>query len=324
MRAPFVSFLLAGIVCAGAASADPSKEDVARADALFRAAQALLQAGQVSEACAKFGESYAIDPAPGALLNLGVCHDKEGKTASAYRELKQLAQAMSNSRNRDDKERLRFANETIAKIEPRLTRAAFDVPAGTQVKLDGLMVDTSQPQPIDPGDHNVELSAPGKVGKTTLWKVLPQPGTQVFKGDLGDATATPATPEAPAKGPEPAVAPPPQQPEQPRQKADWKRPAGFALGGAGVVAIGLGIYFGLDTFSKRDQRDPHCVGTVCDAEGISLNDKAHTSATISTIAFIGGAALLGAGGYLLLTAPRAKRTAAVRPTIGGLAVEGVF
>src|SRR5262249_44080689 len=102
--------------------------------------------------------------------------------------------------------------------------------------------------------------------------------------------------------------------------------AGFALGGAGVVALGIGIYFGLDTFSKRDARDPHCIGTVCDAEGISLHEKAQTSATISTVGFIGGAVLLGAGGYLLLTAPKAKRTAGVRatPTLGGLVVEGAF
>jgi hypothetical protein len=300
---------------------------MARADALFRAAQALLQAGNTSEACAKFAESYAIDPAPGALLNLGVCHDKEGKTASAYRELRQLAQAVSGSRNKDDRERLKFANEAIAKLEPRLTRATFDIPPGTQVKLDGVSIDASQAQPIDPGDHTVELGAPGKVGKTTLWKVLPQPGTQVFKAaDLADASAGAAPPPPPLVQPlQPQPAPVARPaPEQPRPRDDWKRPAGFALAGAGVVGLGIGVYFGLDTFSKRDARDPHCVGTVCDAEGISLHEKAQTSATISTIAFIGGAALLGAGGYLLLTAPRAKKTASVRPTLGGLLLEGAF
>jgi hypothetical protein len=317
MRLTSFAALAACVLVAETAAADLTKEESARADALFRAAQALLQAGSVSDACVKFGESYAIDPAPGALLNLGVCHDREGKTASAYRELQQLAQAMASGKSRDDRERLKFANEAIAKLEPRLTRAAFDVPPGVLVKLDGLSIDTSQAQPIDPGDHTVDLSAPGKIGKTTLFKVAPQPGTQTFKApELEDATPPPTT----MKTAEAPIAPKPA----PRASPDWQRPTGYALGGAGIVALGLGVYFGLDTFSKRDARDQHCAGTVCDAEGISLHEKAQSSATISTVGFIGGAVLLGAGGYLLLTAPKAKRTARVGPTLGGLLLEGDF
>jgi hypothetical protein len=313
------------LLLASAAAAEPSKEDMARAEALFRAAQALLQAGDVAEACAKFAQSYGLDPAPGALLNLGVCHDKEGKTATAYRELQQLVQAIGASKNRDDRERVRFATDALAKLDARLTRAAFNVsalPAGSTLKLDGTPVaDVTLVLPIDPGDHQIEITAPGRPPKSVPWTVLPQPGTQTFKADPPDAaTAVPAAAPAGAKAPAPSPA------KHATRSDEWRRPAAYAWGAVGLVAIGIGSYFGIDTLNKRDARDPHCVGTVCDAAGMSLDDKAHTSATISTIAFVGGFAALGAGAYFLFTAPSGKKAAAVRaaPTLGGLAVEGGF
>lgn len=323
------------LVFARAAAAEPSKEEIARADALFRAAQALMQAGSITEACAKFGESFAIDPAPGALLNQAACHEKDHKAASAAREYEQLVLLMSKGKTKDDRERLKFASDALARLEPSLTRAEYDVsamPAGHSIKVDGAPLgpdDLGKPRPIEPGDHAIELSAPGKTTRTVVWKVLPQPGTQTFKAELVDpaapapgaaapGAATPAT--APAQATLPKLQPFTTNPPQ------WKRPVGFALAGVGVVGIGVGAYFGFDTFSKRSARDPHCLATFCDAEGISLNDKAHTSATISTIAFAAGFVAAGAGVYLLLTSAQAKKTAGWRavPTASGLTVLGDF
>ena len=329
-RLPTLGAACLMLLFAASAAAEPSKEDVARADALFRAAQALMQAGSVTEACAKFSESYAIDPAPGALLNLAACHEKDKKPGSAAREYEQLADLMSKGKSRDDRERLKFATDALARLEPHLTRAAFDVtalPSVYALKMDGAALppaDIAKARPIDPGDHTVEISAPGKTPRTVVWKVQPTPGTQTFKAELPDETT-------PAAAPPPPVAPPVATPSLPPAPApfttappQWKRPAGFALGGLGIVAVGVGAYFGLDTFSTRNARDPHCVGTFCDAEGISLNDKAHTSATISTIAFAGGFVALAAGAYLLLTSSPAQKKASawhVTPALGGLGGE---
>ena len=165
--------------------------------------------------------------------------------------------------------------------------------------------------------------------RTVTWKVAPQPGTQTFKAELPEEhPAVPAVvPPVAGAAPPPGPTPPPKLEPFTTKPAAWQRPTGYALGGVGIVAIGLGAYFGIDTFKQRDARDPHCVGTFCDAEGVRLNDKAHTSATISTVAFAIGAAALGAGAFFVITSFGAKKsTTALRaaPTLGGGVLEGAF
>ena len=51
----------------------------------------LLKEGKVPEACAAFEESYRLAPRAGTLLNLGLCHEQEGKLVVARRELAEAA-----------------------------------------------------------------------------------------------------------------------------------------------------------------------------------------------------------------------------------------
>lgn len=308
--------------------AEPSKEDVDRADALFREAQIAMQKGQVSEACAKFAESQKLDPANGTMLNLAVCHEKEGKYGTAYKELQELLGILATSKNPDDRERARLANERLRVVEKKVSRVTFDVsllPSDASLTLDDEKVaDTAGAVVVDPGSHTVEATAPGKKpGKKTF--EVSEPGTTTVKLDALEDVAPPP--------PEPA-APPPPAPEKDEAPSPsfWtgQRVLGAGLVGVGLVGVGVGSFFGLDTFEKRDARDPHCRGTVCDAEGMRLHDEATSSATISTIAFGAGAAALVVGTILFVSggpktdtgrAP-ALRGVAVGPR--GLLLQGAF
>jgi hypothetical protein len=102
-----------------------------------------------------------------------------------------------------------------------------------------------------------------------------------------------------------------------------RRTAAYVVGGAGVLALGVGGYFGLRARSKWRESDPHCPADRCDAVGYALSDQARTSARIADVAI--GAGLVGAGvaAYLFFTSrahPAPSPTAAGRirlqPEIG--------
>lgn len=297
--------------------AEPSKEDVDRADALFREAQIAMQKGQISEACAKFAESQKLDPANGTMLNLAVCHEKEGKYGSAYKELQELLGTLATSKNPDDRERARLANDRLRVVEKKVSRVTFDVsllPSDATLTLDDEKVaDTATAVIVDPGSHTVEATAPGKKPAKKSFAVS-EPGTTTVKLDALEDVAPRPEPAAPA--------PPAPEKDEAAAPSFWtgQRVLGVGLVGVGLVGIGVGSFFGLDTFEKRDARDPHCRGTICDAEGMRLHDQATSSATTSTIAFGAGAAALVVGTILFVSGGPKTADTGRTPALRGVAV----
>src|SRR5262245_18824387 len=69
-----------------AAAATPVQADSATAQAAFTQADALAKQGKWAEACPLYEASYQADPQLGALLYLAECHERIGKTATAWAE----------------------------------------------------------------------------------------------------------------------------------------------------------------------------------------------------------------------------------------------
>jgi hypothetical protein len=97
---------------------------------------------------------------------------------------------------------------------------------------------------------------------------------------------------------------------------------GLAIGAGGLVAIGVGSFFGLRAFSKWDERNKHCPGGECDATAVAASDAAHTSARIADIAVGVGIVGLGVGTYLFLTSPSSSKQGSSRRTYVGLGSVG--
>ena len=107
----------------------------------------------------------------------------------------------------------------------------------------------------------------------------------------------------PPSPPPPAPPPPPASPSRP-----WgaHRVSGVVLGGAGVVALGVGAAFGVQAIaSKSASNDGHCNREdYCDATGRSLRAEAIHAGNVSTATIFAGSAAVASGLALFFTAPR--------------------
>lgn len=330
-----VSLLIAmGTVAGSGDAAAQSSDQKAAAEMLFNDARRAMDAGQYTGACAKLEQSQDIDPSVGTLGWLARCYEKLGKTATAWATYRS---ASSFAQQRGDTGRKALADERASALEPVLSRLELDTSAvaqlaGIAIARNGEPVARAlwdAPFPVDPGEHRFEVSAPG-YGTASLAVSVSAAGSQqtiripalVRTPDLADAENAKATPSSIDAG-KPTSAPPPP-PAAPVSVSSGVRDAGSGMsaqaiagltaGGLGVAGLTVGAIFLVKRNSSLEARDSSCPAAPrgdCPSESKRLEYEAHQedakgSATTSSVAFIAGAALIGAGAVLWLTAPRSS------------------
>ncbi|PKN40851.1 MAG: hypothetical protein CVU63_12830, partial [Deltaproteobacteria bacterium HGW-Deltaproteobacteria-20] len=297
-RSSLVLLVLVWVAASAPVRAEVSATDRTLARSLFEEGRRFTQQGRHEDACPKFAESFRLDPASGTQINLAVCHEKVGLTATAWAEFND---ALSRAREDRRADREKLARTRLAALEPVLSKLEVVVPAesrigGLRVTLDG--VEVREPAwgvstPTDPGEHVVEATAHGRRPWTS----------RVVVGDVSDRQTIEVPvleliPVAPAKK---DVAPRQPVPASPLQDTGASQPAlGWFLGGVGIVGLGAGAYFGIQAKSKWSDVEGACPDGRCpdDAARVAnagLQDEAARSGTISTVAFVAGAACLAAG-----------------------------
>ncbi len=272
--------LCAVLFSAGAAHAQASASDAAIAQSLFDEGRKLMNEKKFVEACPRLERSYKLDPATGTLLNLAVCHEGLGKTATASNEFRDVL-ALARRENRND--RVAFAQTHINALKNRISTLTVNQASrenGLEWKIDGIKVGTESlgiALPIDPGSHVVEAVAPGK----RPWKT-----TIEFRRD-GEAQSLeiPALVVLP-----PTVLPPPLKPETEVvvvEKSRGPSPWIWVTIGIGVVGYGALALGGIETLSNWNDRKAACgIGgdpNACTQAGIDADKAARTWAIVADI-----------------------------------------
>ena len=324
------------------ARADGSSPSATPADALFREGRTLLDAKRFDEACPKLAESQKQEPGAGTLLALALCHEGQGKTATAWNELNEAA-ALGKRVGRTDL--AGAAQKRANAMEPLLARIVVHVPraedAEYRVKCDGELLDAKlwdTPIAVDPGEHRVDVSAKGKVARSYAVRLTGAGVTEILIDKLEDSPR----PAAAAK-PEPArvrlVSTVPDA--APESRGGAQRTIGLTLVGLGVVGLGTGAYFGGKALSESAEGRRACATTPCpaqaQADATDANDRAKSSmlTSIVTIGAGTGAIALGTVVYMMApsapsrgAAPSTRMTArfapSVTPTQATVGVTGVF
>jgi hypothetical protein len=320
------------------------------AEALFEDGRKLVAAGKYSDACPKFADSQRLDPSPATLLNLASCYEKLGRTATAWATFREAAGA-ANAVGRADY--TAAAERHAASLEPRLARLTVTVAHpvdGMQITRDGEVVAHAEwgvAIPIDPGSHQITVSAPGyqtwastiSVAQDGAQATVAVPELQKLPSEPAPAPTT-APPPAPAPAPAPAAAPAPAPAPPPAPGADdgsagrGQRILGLVVGGIGVVGLGVGTVFAIVAKNKYDDSLPDCEVAnhdLCNATGVGVRNDARSAGDVATISLGVGAAALIAGGVLWFTAPggtsahpSGAASIVIAPTLGGAMVRGAF
>jgi hypothetical protein len=195
---------------------------------------------------------------------------------------------------------------------------------------------------VDLGEHVVTFSAQGRPSVTQ--KLTFREGEKsrhvrvTIDNAPGSAAAGPAA--VPAASEQPAAAPAPTPESSPPQEehgsGSSQRTVGYLVGGVGLAGLATGGIFGYLTISAKNRQTDNCSSvTSCPHYGAA--SAAHSDAkawgTISTVAFIAGAAVTATGAVLVLTAKPAERGVArtelaLAPTSGaggaGVALLGAW
>jgi hypothetical protein len=316
-----VSLALVAALASGVARASPADEQLAQS--LFDAGRLLMDKGDYARACPMLAESQRLDPGGGTLLNLAVCHEKEGKLGTAWLELNQaLSQAIKDGR----KDREQTAREHLAAIEPHLPRLLLKYagapPPELKIELDGAATSAAMlgvATPLDTGKHTVKVSAPGYEPFAWEGDVAAEKTTEIAVPALKPLPVTPPPPPPP----------PPRRDEPPRGPAPLPPPksqrnpvVAVLLGAsAGVLLVGSGVTYYLSLRAASDASD-RCITdrNFCpDDDAVSAVSRARALTWVS-IGLAGGAAVAGIGALTMgvVTAVSANGTAiGVAPVAGG-------
>jgi hypothetical protein len=153
--------------------------DESTAGAAFRQADELAKQGKWAEACPLYEASYRSDPQVGVLLHVADCHERIGRTATAWAEFND---AVEISRRRQD-QREAYAQSRADALAAKLAKIHLAppkaVPPGFAVRRDGIDITplVGTDLPVDPGEHELTASAPGYVEWTKKVTVGAAAGT---------------------------------------------------------------------------------------------------------------------------------------------------
>ena len=271
------------------------------AEALFRSGRELMASGDLAAACPRFAESNRIDPKPGTLMNLALCHEKAGRTASAWAEYAQAAEIASRA---GQPERERVARERARALEAALTQVVIDASAEPHatVRLDDQVIGPGAlgtPFPVDPGEHVVRATERGKIA--FLQTVTVSPSADEVTVRIPTLTDDPSEPRSPPRVDPAALSPIPPVDATTHPARPW----GYAVGGIGLGLVAMGSYFGLHALSEKQVANRECDTAMnCTATGLDAISQLKTDEAVSTFTVLGGVAAIATGVYLVLATSR--------------------
>jgi hypothetical protein len=356
-RAPLLSALVVtlelGSPAVARAEGDSDAAETAAARALAIDGVKLAQADKCSEAVDKLERAEKLKHSPIVLRHLGECQVKVGRWVEGSESLRKLLrEPLPENASPTLSQAYESAAATLREVKPRIPtmKIVLTAPADADftVKVDGNeMADSvvGVALPTDPGEHEIEATAPGFLKVSSAIKLAPSASSFVTLELVRDPAARPAPkPEvavaatAAARSEAPAA---PAPAEEPRARgSNTGKVLGYVSYAVAAGGLGVGIAFG--TSAKHDEKElsAACPNHVCSEAERDTLDFAKTKGIISTVGFAVAGAGITLGTILLVTsgssssdkasagssrsAARSGVRAQAKVGLGSIAVAGEF
>lgn len=331
------SATLVALVLTASTFALPAKAaPQASAEELFRQGREALARGDIPAACGFLEASYRAEETMGTLLNLALCHESQGRIATAWAEFRAVEQRALQAVP-PQTERATLAHDKAEALRPRMPRLKLRLQPQDDTKDLAVRVDgVEQPRellpaglPIDPMPHRVQVARPG-FQPTELELAAPAEGAQVV---LDVPALTPMPSDALLSRGDPlsveAIA-----------ASRARRTVGFVVagfGGAGIITSAVLGGLALAQVGKVEDACPapcyrlNADGSVNKAAALANDEykRGTTLADIATVSFAVGAVATAVGVYLVITSsPKRAGHVYLAPKVaqsdGGLLLGGAF
>lgn len=314
-----------------AAAAPAAKTgDKKAAGAAFKKGKDAFEKKDYKAAKTAFLEADEILPAATAQYYIARSSEELGEPQDA---VKYYEKALADGKLKDDQQSEAKTRLEALKKKPAKVKVTSD-PPGATILVDGKPIPEKTPAEIDlePGTHKITLQAAGKKDNEQAVEVVAFTGASLSVTLEAAPVATPA--EDPfAKKPEPVkTEPTPAPASEPAPPVDTKKDMTwvYVTGGAAIVALGVGTFFGLQAMSNKSKFDDAIAANNAPLAR-DEREKGTRNALISDMGFGIGITLAVTSAVLYFTRPEPEKAAAsikpstkmsfapiVSPTSGGL------
>jgi hypothetical protein len=312
-RCLFVALALFIPVVASAQLAAPTEDQIEAARVVYREARELHKQGRLKEALDRALDAYHTAATPVTALEAGQILVEVGRLVEARDVLRGVATMPVSPR---ESEKGRDARQQAAlvggSLDPRIPKIALaGRPADVDVKLDGKLLALLEPtawEGVDPGPHALVVRVEEKTC-TTINITLAEGEARTI--DLHDAASAcrPPPPE-PVVEPTPArrvpphfVTPPMATHVVPDSSPGPLRWTGLMIGGAGIVAVGIGGYLALSAKSDYDAVSGECPAHGCTTDAYDARQSARSRGDVATATMGVGAAAIAGGALVWFLGP---------------------
>ncbi|WP_170319964.1 PEGA domain-containing protein [Polyangium spumosum] len=319
--------LAAGLLVSSAAHGQPSQTDRDVARKLLIEGREKLAAGDAEAALEHFQKAHGLMYVPTTGLDLAKAYGELGRLVEARNVLLEVSRLPADGNaaflaaQAEASELLKAVDTRIPSIHLRVTGAPSEA---VRVTVDGVDISGSQldtPRMLDPGSHDIVVSAPGFVTEQRRVTLEEGDTKPMLVGVMLVPIEKPTRPFPDRK-----------EEAQPPSTGNGLVYAGVGLTSA-LVLLGTGTAIGVNVIHAREQE---ALSAGCEIDCARRHDEYVSTrvglAYTSLVSFIGAGAVGVA--TLIYAKPWEKQSAdmkepprvsfMVAPTLGGLVVQGVW